>query len=71
MTSHAEVCPVCSGTGKKIQTSLTTTSAAPIFDNCHGCSGYGWVTVCENTVYPYSDSTEGVAPQKGQDENQK
>ncbi len=33
--SHAEVCPVCKGTGKYIE-------AIPV---CHGCEGKGWITV--------------------------
>jgi hypothetical protein len=40
--SHAEVCPVCKGTGN-IHTSDTATGAGPV--KCHGCFGLGWVTV--------------------------
>ena len=46
MSSHAEICPVCGGSGKKQQSEdgYTTTSFTP--KTCHGCGGLGWVTVC-------------------------
>lgn len=34
MTAHAEICPVCKGHGR-----ITMQM------QCHGCDGYGWVTV--------------------------
>ncbi len=37
--AHAEICPVCKGTGRKLDQGV-----------CHGCGGSGWVTV--GTEYP-------------------
>jgi hypothetical protein len=42
--AHAEICPVCKGSGK-----ATPTIA------CHGCGGTGWVTVGYDSV-PYYPS---------------
>lgn len=39
MVEHAEVCPVCQGSGKYKE------------EKCHGCDGRGWVKV--GTDYPY------------------
>jgi hypothetical protein len=41
--SHAEICPVCRGSGNYNN------------NQCHGCSGYGWITVQDTIPYivPY------------------
>jgi hypothetical protein len=47
--SHAEICPVCGGTGKvrkKIeQAGPATTTDAPLEVTCNGCHGRGWIEV--------------------------
>ena len=44
MTAHAEICPVCRGTGNVTPTESDTT-AVPQPRTCHGCNGAGWVAV--------------------------
>lgn len=45
--SHAEICPVCKGSGK-----LEDITPIDIREkSCHGCNGKGWVTV--ESLYPY------------------
>lgn len=39
---HAELCPVCRGSGKGTPGWTLTNSPNP---PCHGCHGLGWVTV--------------------------
>jgi len=47
--THAEVCPVCSGTGKlEIRDPYGRTATVPLYQTCHGCSGKGWVVVPSN-----------------------
>ena len=42
LSKHAELCPVCKGSGKyAIEGPLCTT----VEHVCHGCTGKGWVTV--------------------------
>ena len=53
----AVICPVCSGTGKYIETNTYETSVVTTPRMCHGCSGKGWVEVNETTpttptIYP-------------------
>jgi len=43
--SHAEICPVCGGSGKVIPKINYMPSAVPQPVTCHGCGGLGWVTV--------------------------
>jgi hypothetical protein len=40
MSSHAELCPVCSGSGKYKD------------GTCHGCKGLGWVTAQDLQSFP-------------------
>ena len=40
---HAEVCPLCGGTGKKENWNPQVT--APLSETCHGCGGLGWISV--------------------------
>lgn len=47
---HSEICPVCLGCGKysapeSIEDRYKTTAPYQLPHPCHGCSGYGWVTV--------------------------
>ena len=42
--SHAEICPVCNGSGKVMPPDKNTTAVTqPV--TCHGCGGTGWVKV--------------------------
>lgn len=41
--SHAEICPICRGSGKVKEETYTTAGA--IEKVCHGCGGRGWITV--------------------------
>jgi DnaJ-class molecular chaperone len=45
--SHAEVCPICHGSGKITDslTGYTPTNTEPNTRYCHGCGGKGWVSV--------------------------
>lgn len=52
VNSHAEVCPVCKGTGKYRQYGEGLTSYTYFETVCHGCHGKGWVIITEqNTTY--------------------
>lgn len=51
--NHAEICPVCEGTGKyKEHYNFVSTTNAWTEKICHGCDGKGWVTVqdAETTI---------------------
>jgi DnaJ-class molecular chaperone len=39
--AHSEICPICSGNGKIADTE----TSAIILKTCHGCGGFGWITV--------------------------
>ena len=41
----AELCPVCSGTGKYRPPGDASCTALPMLRPCHGCGGQGWVSV--------------------------
>ncbi len=43
--SHAEICPVCHGSGKIPPHDDGQTTAVPLPVTCHGCGGSGWVTI--------------------------
>lgn len=61
---HAERCPVCCGTGKKIQKDLTPQSWFPVAKTpCHGCGGSGWVEVRDDVriAYPGRFPPQGFA----------
>jgi DnaJ-class molecular chaperone len=45
--AHAEICPVCNGSGRLPESGTSTAGKT-----CHGCNGTGWVTV-QDTVPPY------------------
>jgi len=47
--AHAELCPVCSGSGKTLKGHVGT-AIHQEKQVCHGCGGKGWVTV--GTEYP-------------------
>jgi DnaJ-class molecular chaperone len=38
---HAEICPICQGTGVL----HVVADSACVTKTCHGCGGLGWVTV--------------------------
>lgn len=50
MSIHAEICPVCKGTGKYIEYNKykEVTFIPYIEKTCHGCNGKGWVTIEDN-----------------------
>jgi DnaJ-class molecular chaperone len=43
--SHAEVCPVCRGSGKLKPPSHPDYIVVPTPQTCHGCGGSGWVRI--------------------------
>lgn len=43
--SHAEKCPICSGTGKVETAHPLSGIYAPEVTTCHGCGGKGWVEI--------------------------
>lgn len=49
--THAELCPVCHGTGRYQQSFDTNLTGVKSYyeKTCHGCDGRGWVVVA--TVY--------------------
>jgi|WetSurMetagenome_2_1015567.scaffolds.fasta_scaffold02220_9 hypothetical protein len=54
--AHAEKCPICNGSGVlPLLVSNDSTNAHPQTKVCHGCSGYGWITVQDTIPYvvPY------------------
>jgi hypothetical protein len=55
--SHAEICPICHGTGKlsaKVEEWVTTGGNVG-YKTCHGCGGKGWIEVADSyaPIYPY------------------
>lgn len=42
---HAELCPVCKGSGKILQPIDSQCTGVPFSEVCHGCDGKGWVTI--------------------------
>lgn len=40
--THAEICPVCSGSGVYYPAGYTVNQSGEV---CHGCDGRGWVVV--------------------------
>lgn len=51
--AHAEVCPVCKGSGKIVtyEEPGKTTTGGGMSQTCHGCMGTGWVTVQDPPYY--------------------
>ena len=48
MKKHAELCPVCKGSGKYKDYSYSNYSANIYIEKvCHGCGGIGWVSVID------------------------
>jgi len=43
--SKAQICPVCLGKGKVIEKQGEYSTRSDQYNICHGCLGYGWVTV--------------------------
>jgi len=49
--AHAERCPVCNGSGKRLERPpRECTLATPIIYTCHGCGGLGWITVQDSPI---------------------
>lgn len=49
---HAEICPVCNGTGLYKEYLKEQTTIGPIsIKTCHGCNGKGWVTIDDTTPF--------------------
>jgi len=56
MKRHAELCPVCKGSGKyRSSMDCNHTSITYTECTCHGCGGTGWITITDDTTpeYPY------------------
>jgi hypothetical protein len=51
MSSHAERCPVCYGSGKYTPINDGYSTAVPQPVTCHGCGGKGWVEVGDYVCY--------------------
>jgi len=45
--THAEICPICNGTGYISETMFSEVSNNTGTRVCHGCGGTGWVTVAD------------------------
>lgn len=45
---HAELCPVCQGTGKITKKLKEAITAADLCKICHGCGGKGWVEISDD-----------------------
>jgi DnaJ-class molecular chaperone len=57
--SHAELCPVCKGSGQVQDNNESGTSI--IYKTCHGCKGNGWIVVPGEPEKPQSESnTDGT-----------
>ena len=54
----AELCPVCSGTGKYRPPGDASCTALPMLRPCHGCGGQGWVA---------TDTNPGIFASEGND----
>lgn len=54
---HAEICPVCKGSGIYCEYVDYVHTTGPINKRtCHGCSGKGWITVPDSTpLYRHPD----------------
>ncbi|MCP3685419.1 MAG: hypothetical protein GY861_22435 [bacterium] len=55
---HAEVCPVCNGTGKVKDNTFRysgSSTTVPTEYICHGCNGKGWVEVNDRQRYYHSN----------------
>ena len=49
MKKHAEICPVCKGSGKyRDYSNCNHTSTIYVERTCHGCNGIGWVEVVDD-----------------------
>lgn len=60
--AHAEVCPVCKGSGM-VNDDIGIVHTVHIV-TCHSCGGSGWVTVQDNRVYPYIDTNARMKESK-------
>ena len=52
--NHAEICPVCKGSGKYTKYyNMGSSSSGSVYSEstCHGCKGTGWVIVPDNKQY--------------------
>lgn len=49
--NHAEICPVCKGTGQ-FREYNDYAFYTYIQSTCHGCSGKGWITVSDSNDIP-------------------
>ncbi len=66
--AHAEICPVCKGSG---QTRVTQVVLTPdtvgsreqlVWGRCHGCDGRGWIEVSDQqVVMPWPHTATGAA----------
>jgi len=63
--SHAEVCPVCGGTGKKYPNQLWGTTV--YMETCNGCGGIGWIVVPDTLPQKQAISCQ-PAEKRGEEE---
>ena len=73
MKKHAEICPVCKGTGKyKEYWNYGKTTNVSYEHTCHGCKGIGWITVVDDDTpepCPTTTSTNIVFSDTEEDMN--
>uniref|UniRef100_A0A6M3K604 Putative chaperone n=1 Tax=viral metagenome TaxID=1070528 RepID=A0A6M3K604_9ZZZZ len=43
--THAEICPVCKGTGEKVVKESTSYGTCTFETKCNGCGGKGWIAI--------------------------
>lgn len=61
MKKHAEICPVCKGSGKyKEYLDYVTTTQAYTEKICHGCHGNGWVEVTDDYSVDTDNCPQGT-----------
>ena len=61
MRKHAEVCPVCKGSGKyRDYTNCNYTATIYVERTCHGCNGTGWITVTDDYTSGWENPPKGT-----------
>ena len=65
MSSHAERCPVCYGSGKYTPPYDPNSSSVPQPQTCHGCGGKGWVELYDYQTQPQPQPNIPITPFPG------
>lgn len=61
MKKHAEICPVCKGSGSyKDYTDCNYTATIYVERTCHGCNGAGWVEVIDDYTQDWNHLYQGT-----------